>query len=312
MANDRLKAAMTDAGLDDEQLADLAAVDVKTVGRWVSGRIPHARHRLAVARALRREQRWLWPGADVGAPAQDARREIVGAYSHANDLLAPDWRLLLKGASELVELLDYTLTDILTTAGTVAQLAAKAAAGVRIKILIAGKDSLWVAELARELGQEVDRASQTQVQREIDLARAHLQPLLDTPGVRVSTFYAPRTYSILRFDEQMLVTMHLPGRAGSQAPLLHLRRSGDDGLFDQFAAHLNTIFADASEPLAPDPDHYPDPGNRPDRYQAVITETYGQDQPQPARQAANDDLSNPEYAFVRRQLANRNDRQPKT
>jgi hypothetical protein len=56
----------------------------------------------------------------------------------------------------------------------------------------------------------------------------------------------------------MLVTLHLYTEPGPQAPLLHLQRFGDDGLFDQFAGHLQTTFTQASEPLEPDPTVYRD------------------------------------------------------
>jgi hypothetical protein len=56
--------------------------------------------------------------------------------------------------------------------------------------------------------------------------------------------------------------------------LLCLRRRADGGLFDQFAHHLDEIIGEASEPVDPDPDHYPDPHEQPDRYRPTTKETY--------------------------------------
>ncbi|SCG68497.1 helix-turn-helix domain-containing protein [Micromonospora halophytica] len=60
--NDVLRVAMAEAGETAESLAEQAGVDPKTAARWVSpGRLPHPRHRAAVARALGREIGELWP-----------------------------------------------------------------------------------------------------------------------------------------------------------------------------------------------------------------------------------------------------------
>lgn len=49
----------------------------------------------------------------------------------------------------------------------------------------------------------------------------------------------------------MLVTVHLYAAPGPQAPLIHLRRTTDHGLFDRFADHIDAIVQDASEPIEP-------------------------------------------------------------
>lgn len=62
IGNELLRVAMAEAGETAESLAGKVCVDPKTAGRWVTpGRIPHARHRIAVARALGREVGDLWP-----------------------------------------------------------------------------------------------------------------------------------------------------------------------------------------------------------------------------------------------------------
>lgn len=52
--------------------------------------------------------------------------------------------------------------------------------------------------------------------------------------------------SIVRFDDEMLVTPHLFTRPGKLAPLLHLRRRKDGGIFDNFAAHFGDIWETAA------------------------------------------------------------------
>jgi transcriptional regulator with XRE-family HTH domain len=162
MANERLRAAINRAGLDADQLAALVEVDVKTVRRWISeGRTPYERHRTRVARALGREQRDLWPDATVDAPPHDPRREIVAAFAHSSDLRAPDWRAMLRDAVEQIDLLDYSLIEIVSAAGVTDLLAAKAAAGCSVRVLIAGIDSLWVTSAACQLGQDDATSDET-------------------------------------------------------------------------------------------------------------------------------------------------------
>jgi hypothetical protein len=273
MANERLRAAIAEAGLDADQLATLVEVDVKTVRRWISeGRTPYGRHRARVARELGREQRDLWPDAAVESPPHDPRHEIVAAFAHANDLRAPDWRAMLRDATEQIDLLDSSLIEIVSAAGVTDLLAAKAAAGCSVRILIAGIDSLWVTSTARQLGQDDDYLGRNDLQREVELARGHLEPLIELPGIEIHAFYAEQFNSILRVDDQMLVTLHLWATTSAQAPLLHLRRAGDDGLFAQFARHVEAIHHQASQPVQPNPEYFPNPLQDPDRYRPVTDE----------------------------------------
>jgi hypothetical protein len=41
----------------------------------------------------------------------------------------------------------------------------------------------------------------------------------------------------------MFITPHLYGLHGSMAPLLHIRRLGDNGIFANFAKHFNNVWA---------------------------------------------------------------------
>lgn len=60
--NEPLRLAMSAAGETCESLAEKVGVDAKTVGRWLSpGRVPHPRHRRAVARVLQKDATELFP-----------------------------------------------------------------------------------------------------------------------------------------------------------------------------------------------------------------------------------------------------------
>ena len=81
-----------------------------------------------------------------------------------------------------------------------------------------------------------------------------LQPLVGVHGIEIHDYVSSRFNTILRFDEQMLVTLNLWGTSVARAPMLHLRRAGDGGLFDQFAEHFESIWQGASEPDTPEAD----------------------------------------------------------
>ncbi len=277
MANERLRQAIHHAGLDPEQLADQIEVDIKTVQRWLAGRPPYPRLRARVARALGRGEHELWPEFTSAPPADHATGgEILGAYARADAPGAPDWRELLEEAVEIVELLDYSLLDVLATDGVEDKLAEKAKAGCRVRILISAPDSIWVRARAKAIGQgEEDYIGRTELALEIETARGYLEALTELDGIELRQLYADPGQRILRFDEHMLLFPNLQATPTPDAPVFHLRRQQSSGLFEQLAAHLDTLARDGSE-LTPCPDLYPDPRSHPDRYQPLTASTYKQ------------------------------------
>lgn len=280
MANERLRQAIYDAGLDVDQLADKVEVDVKTVYRWLSGRVPLPRLRAKVARAVGREQQELWPELAT-QPVEDeeqdgaqAAAEIVEAWARWTDAGVPDWQDLLEQAHAEVDLLGYSLIDVVSIEHVIDTLKAKADVGVRVRILISAPDSVWVTAAARELEQEEDYIGRPELRLEIERARAYVDPLAGHPDIDLRQFIAAPGYTILRFDDHMLVMPHLHGVVGNEAPLVHVHRGSDGGLFDQFEAHVDAITARASEPIAPAPDAYPNPTTHPERYQPLTEAAY--------------------------------------
>jgi transcriptional regulator with XRE-family HTH domain len=134
VANERLRQAIKTAGLDVDQLARAVQVDTKTVGRWLSGRVPYSRHRNRVARAIGVTERDLWPAAEIPEPAATSV-ELVAGFAHTADA-SPSWRSLLADAVERIWLLDFTLIDLLATDDTPTRLAEKARRGVEVRLLL--------------------------------------------------------------------------------------------------------------------------------------------------------------------------------
>ena len=111
VGNEQLRQALRNAGLEVDDLAVKAEVDVKTVRRWLSGRTPRARYRRRVADALDVSEQVLWPGEVPDHEQADGTAVETFELLTARD--APDWRELLADAQERVELLDLTLGDVI-------------------------------------------------------------------------------------------------------------------------------------------------------------------------------------------------------
>jgi lambda repressor-like predicted transcriptional regulator len=247
MANDLLIAAITESGLSIEDVADVAQVDPRTVQRWLGGRLPHPRYRQKLAAKLGLEERELWPDvARVGTRGD--MDELAGAWARRSDPDAPDWRALMRAAERKIDLVGYSLLHILEARAITKQLTDKARAGCQVRIAIVNPDADHV--LAAGLRQ---RPPGRLIARIKD-AQRRLAPLASAPGIEVRQHDVATSHTILRSDDQMLLTIHLYGTPGFQAPLIHLRRERDYGIFDQLATHIEDLWENAAPLEGPKPE----------------------------------------------------------
>ncbi len=257
MANEQLRKAIADAGLEPEDLADRVQVDVKTVQRWINGRAPYTRHRAQVARILGVEVSTLWPQA--GPPAQtDAQTAAVPSQDPptANDVHPISLMQLLTDATEQIDLLDYTLLEVLETPGFIQGLKEKAAAGCRVRILVVKAGAVQHDEIDREIATLNGRANNDEppkpaMARQAYAAKEMLESLFGVPGIEVRSYSGHRYNSMLRFDGQMIAVIHLYGTRPENAPRSLCTDDDRDGLFGYFAAQFDAIWENASEPLDP-------------------------------------------------------------
>jgi lambda repressor-like predicted transcriptional regulator len=244
MANDLLNGAIRDSGLDIFQVADAAGVDYRTVQRWLGGRVPYPRYRQKLAAALRVDEAELWPET-ARSRGRAAMEEIVAASARRGDSDAPDWRALLRSADEQVDLLGYSLEQVTTAKAIIKTLATKAAGGCVVRICLADphSDALIAADaLQRPAGRLIAR---------VQGSHRKLLELIGRPGIELRSHQLAASHTVLRFDEDMLLTIHLHGTPGFQAPVLHLRRELDYGIFDQLAKHFEDIW-DTAIPVGAD------------------------------------------------------------
>ncbi|MEV0280368.1 hypothetical protein AB0I22_28800 [Streptomyces sp. NPDC050610] len=78
------------------------------------------------------------------------------------------------------------------------------------------------------------------------LALMHYKPLADTPGIEVRTHGTTLYNSLYRADDQQLVNAHIWGVNAYAAPVWHLRRHQESGMFDTYADSFDAVWATAT------------------------------------------------------------------
>jgi transcriptional regulator with XRE-family HTH domain len=241
LANEQLKQALRNAGLEIDDLAVEVGVDVKTAQRWLSGsRTPHPRHRRRVADVLGVPEQQLWPDQVPGQDqaGQDATSEIIEELIGDD---GPDWRELLAGASQHVELLDLTLGDVITD-GDDALLVAAAGRGCQVRVLVSDRDSVHLAIAEQEAGHQQSLTNRPPSTRDLDRVVELLTPHAARSNVELRSFVGAGAYRILIFDNQALVRLRLAGVDPDAMPLLYLARQAENGIFESFTQHFEAVW----------------------------------------------------------------------
>lgn len=234
----RLRSAMLRAQLDRAALAAAVGVDVKTVNRWLAGRIPHQRTRLAVAVVLGETEADLWPQARPDqVPGTNTLAEVVGAYAHRADIPHQLWTSLLVGASERIDLLGYAYPFVLELLpDAMARIADKCAAGAKVRMAFADPDCAHVME--RDSLEQMGGTLPGRIRNALNF----LDPLRSVSGCQIGLHTVHLYNSVFRFDHQMIVTPYLFRARGYQHTALHLRQLSQHGIFSSFADQFEQIW----------------------------------------------------------------------
>lgn len=148
--NDALRRALADARLRDTDVATALGVDPKTVQRWLGGRLPHPRHRWAIADLVHLDERELWPTLD--GTGGHMCREIKASYPHRSAAPHEAWRQLFANAEREIGILAYAALFLAEDIGLSQLLDDKARAGVGVRLLLADPNSQRVADCGAEEG----------------------------------------------------------------------------------------------------------------------------------------------------------------
>jgi transcriptional regulator with XRE-family HTH domain len=220
MRNERLRALLLERGQTPDKLAEAVGVDAKTVERWITkGRTPYRSHRYAVATFLGVDESYIWPDAlgrdDVAVVSES---EVIAVYPHRSEVPRDVWGHLFSQAEREIGVLVYSGLFLSEDAGIQRILKDKAAAGVRVRILLGDPDSEVVAQRGEDEG--VGEAQAAKIRNALALYR----PLRAAGGVEFRYHRTVLYNSIYRADDQVVVNTHLFGVTAPHAPVWHLRK----------------------------------------------------------------------------------------
>lgn len=224
--NETLRTALAAKGIDRLDVAAKLQVDPKTVERWLSGRLPHPSTRAALAKLLDADENDLWPATDDPYTRRFGP-EIRAVYPHRSTVPRDIWHKHFASAKHEIDILVYSGLFLFEDTSMLQLLAAKADAGVRIRVLLGDPDSPAVAQHGQDEGIGDSAARIRNAQTLIKALRAH-----DAIELR---FNQTILYTaIFRADDCLLANPHIYGLPASAAPVLHLRRSADATLFNTY------------------------------------------------------------------------------
>ncbi|MFE6397525.1 XRE family transcriptional regulator [Streptomyces alboflavus] len=245
--NERLRSALVQRGLTVDEVAEACSVDPKTASRWVSGRVPHRRHRWAVANLLRMDETYLWPEAgQKTSRLGSAQSEIADTYPNRASVPRDLWISLLAGAMKQVDVLVFSGTFFAQTNPHIARmLQERAQAGVRVRLCFGDPTGDAVRIRGHEEGIGDTLAAK------IRASLTYYRPLVGYPGCEVRLHDTTLYNSLFRYDDHLLVNPHIWGQPASANPLLQLRRTANAEWFDRYDESFEAVWKTARH-WAPD------------------------------------------------------------
>ncbi len=233
MSNERLRAAIHQAGFSAEGLAEHLGVDRKTVWRWIAGQVPYKKHQHAVAKALGVDPGYLWPPSDTDESKDRALAEIRAVWPQRSLVANSAWLDLFNAAEQQIDVLVHVGFWLSEEPAVRQLLIKKAESGVKVRLLLGDPASAAVEIRGDEEG--IGTAIAAKIHNTIHNYRG----LLSTPNTELRLHSTTLYASVYRADDEMLVSTHVYGLPGHMAPLMHLRRvPGAAGLF---AVYLDSV-----------------------------------------------------------------------
>jgi DNA-binding transcriptional regulator YdaS (Cro superfamily) len=234
-----LARALSGVGLDTADVATRLCVDPKTVQRWMAGRVPYPRHRVALVELTGWTERDLWPESRRPVDPEAVADEICTAYAHRSAVPADAWRHLFEHAEHEIGILAYSSLYLAEDAGVQGVLRDKAHAGVRIRIALGDVSGRHIARRGADEG--IDALVAARIRNALILYR----PLAVEPRVELRLHDTILYNSIYRADDILLINMHIYGRPASRSPVIHLRRTSDNGMAATYLDSFERVWTSA-------------------------------------------------------------------
>jgi len=230
--NEALCRALLQARLSEEDVAAGLQVDPKTVRRWLEGRVPYLRHRWALAAMTGLDERDLWPQL---RPARSLPEEVVAIYPHRDAVPSAVWLQVLASARREIAILDAGGLFLAGLPGAAATLAARAQAGVRLRICLADPDFPADAQGAASAASGATAAA--------GAILASCGSLRGSGDVVIRVHRVTLPSSVWRADDQLLVCQHAYGVPAGKSPVLRLRQAG--GMAGEYLDSFERVWAGA-------------------------------------------------------------------
>lgn len=243
MANERLRNALQQAGLDIASVADSVGVEAKTVERWITkARTPYPRHRHAVAALVKETENYLWP--DALAPERKvevAESEVLKVYPHRSSIPSDLWKRLLSSTTERLDVLVLAGLFLAEEPEFTRAVRQKTKQGLKVRLLFGRPEA---AEADKRSAEE--RLAEGTVPARINNALALVEPLGGIDGVELRYHDTTLYNSVFRFDDEMIVNMHAYGLPGAYAPAMHLRQLPAGDLFETYMTSFEHVWLNAT------------------------------------------------------------------
>jgi hypothetical protein len=237
MANQRLKDALDKARVTPAELALYTESDVKTVHRWIGGRVPHPRTRFRIAKRLREDEDYLWPDARKASSSAPDDTGLVQLYPNRASVPPQLWDRMLDRAKKEIGFLVYVGMFLTEKPDLLTNLRTKAASGVRVRILIGDPSCDAVKQRSEDEGIGRDT-----IAAKILHATAFFQPLGGVPNIEIRAHQTVLYNSIYRFDDDMIVNPHVFGKTAPMAPALHVHRTAGTDVFGTYAHSFEAVW----------------------------------------------------------------------
>jgi len=238
--NEPLRRALLRARLREDDVAARLGVDPKTVRRWLSGRVPYANNRAALADLVGADEADLWPEA-AGPLAARVRPEELGAiYPHRWSVPRDVWTRFFESAEYEIGILAYSALFIAEDTGILRIFTDKGRAGVKVRIALGDPDSAHVAARGDEEG--IGDAMPAKIRNALTLYSS----LRDTPNIEIRLHRTVLYNSIYRADDQLFVNQHVYGIHASHAAVFCLHESERSDMTAAYVASFERIWSAAT------------------------------------------------------------------
>ena len=233
---------MLRARVREDDVAARLGVDPKTVRRWLSGRVPYASNRVALADMVGVDEADLWPDADGLLDVRARPDELGSIYPHRWAIPRDVWAEFFESAEHEIGVLAYSALFLAEDAGLIGIIADQAARGVRVRVALGNPNSPCIAQRGQEEG--IGDALAAKIRNALTLYR----PLLECDNVEIRLHQTILYNSIYRVDGQIFVNQHAYGIPASHSPVFCLRESEGGDMPAVYLDSFEKIWAIAISP----------------------------------------------------------------